>query len=455
MRGMVMLTSSTLLATVAVGVGAVGVAGNELGALRTAAPATLAPAAPQSAQEDPASALYREARDALSGGRYAMAASRFERIRSEHPRSTYVADSYYWQAFALQREGSRSSLDRAAQLLRTQAADHPGASTRADASALLVRVEAALASRGDAAAAAAVAQQAAAPCDGNEEVRLAALSALMNMNAERALPILREVLRERDECSAELREHAVFIIAQSRSDEAVDLLLDLAHRNPDPDPDVREQAVFWLHQVRTPEALAALEAILEESADEDLQQQAIFAISQRPNDPGAQQILRGYAERADAPVELRKEAIFWIGQTGGAAYLQELYARLTDPELAEAAIFGIAQSRSPEARAWLLERARSSSEPVEVREEALFWAGQTGALTVAELRTFYDGVQEPEMKEQAIFVASQSRGPEMVDFLMDVAENDPDAEMREQAVFWLGQSNDSRVPEFLLGLIRR
>ena len=444
MRRMAMLTGSALSAPMVVGMGgAVGVA------TQLVHPTVLA------AQEDPGSGLYREGRDLLSRDRYADAAVRFERIRSEHPRSTYVPDSYYWQAFALQREGSRASLERAAQLLRTQAAEHPGATTRADASALLVRVEGGLASRGDAQAAAAVAQQAAAPCDGDDDVRLAALSALMNMSAERALPILQEVLRDRDECSAELREQAVFIIAQSRGDQAVDILLDLAHRNPDPDPDVREQAVFWLHQVRTPEALAALEAILAESDDEDLQEQAIFAISQRSGDARAMEVLRGYAERADASVELRQEAIFWIGQTGGTTYLQELYGRLTDPELKEAAIFGIAQGRGAEARAWLLERARSSSEPVDVREEALFWAGQTGGLTVAELRTFYDGVGEPEMKEQAIFVASQSRGPEMVDFLMEVATDDPDAEMREQAVFWLGQSNDPRVPEFLLGLIRR
>ncbi|HUF76593.1 MAG TPA: HEAT repeat domain-containing protein, partial [Longimicrobiales bacterium] len=444
----VMLAGSMVVAS--------GVAVGELGALH--APSLASPLVRpvlQAPQQDPASALYREAREALSRDDLAAAAARFERIRSEHPSSMYVPDSYYWQAFALYREGSRSSLQAAQRLLRMQASDHASASTRADASSLLVQVDARLAGRGDAQAAASVAQQAAAPCDGNDDVRLAALSALMNMNAERALPILQELLRDRDACSAELREQAVFIIAQSRGDEAVDILLDLAHRNPDPDPDVREQAVFWLHQVRTPEALAALRAILEESDDEDLQEQAIFAISQRPNDAAAMQVLRDYAERADGPAELRQKAIFWIGQTGGTAYLQELYGRLTDPELREAAIFGIAQGRGAESRAWLLELARSASEPVEVREEALFWAGQSGGLTVAELRTFYDAAQEPEMKEQAIFVASQSRGPEMVDFLMEVAESDDDPEMREQAVFWLGQSNDPRVPEFLLGLIRR
>jgi hypothetical protein len=38
---------------------------------------------------------------------------------------------------------------------------------------------------------------------------------------------------------------------------------------------------------------------------------------------------------------------------------------------------------------------------------------------------------------------------------MEVAENPENAELREQAIFWLGQSKDPRVPEFLLRIIGR
>ena len=408
-------------------------------------------------QEDPAGRMYREAREALTRSRYREAAGQFARIRSTYPASTYVADSYYWQAFALYREGNLSDLRNAVALLRTQAAEHASAGTRADADELLVRIEGELAQRGDAASAAVIAQQAAQPCGGNQEVRTAALSALMNMNPEQALPILREVLASRDECSVELRSRAVFIIAQTDSDASVEILLDLAHRNPDPDPEVREQAVFWLHQVDRPEALAALEAILTESDDPELQEQAIFSISQRSNDERAMTILRSYAERADAPQELRERAIFWIGQSGsagGVTYLMALYPRLTNEELKESALFGISQGGGAEARRWLFERASDAAEPIEVRKNALFWAGQMGGLEVAELRRLYATLTDAEMKEQVVFVASQDGGTGAVDFLMEVARNDPDEELRENAIFWLGQTNDPRVPEFLLSLIR-
>lgn len=421
------------------------------------APAFSTEPPPGHLQEDPGGALYQSAREALNRRRYQEAARQFAELRTRHPQSGYVADSYYWQAFALFRAGGARELRDAAALLSEQASEHPDASTRRDADALRVRIEAQLAQRGDADAAASIAQQAAGPCDEGQEVRLAALSALLNMNEEQAVPILQEVLRSRDQCSVELRRRAVFLIAQKMDEESVDILLDLAHRNPDPDPEVREQAVFWLHQVDSPEALDALESILLESDDPELQERAIFAISQRSGDTRAIEALRSYAERTDIPTDLRADAIFWISQSpdaGGAEYLIDLYPRLDDPELKERTIFGVSQVGSPRARTWLLERVRDATESVEIRKNALFWAGQIGGVEMNDLLGLYDSLDDPEMREQVIFVASQDGGTPAIDFLMEVAENETDPELRKKAMFWLGQSNDPRVTEFLLRVIR-
>ena len=91
---------------------------------------------------------------------------------------------------------------------------------------------------------------------------------------------------------------------------------------------------------------------------------------------------------------------------------------------------------------------------MEVRKNALFWAGQTGGLTNAELKTLYGSLTDMEMKEQIIFVASQRNDAGAVDFLMDVARTETDGELKERAIFWLGQSKDPRVAQFLLSLIR-
>jgi HEAT repeat protein len=408
-------------------------------------------------QQDPAAQAYRAARDALNGGRYADAAKGFEALRSKYPKSGYVPDSYYWQAFALYRMGGRGDLKDAQELLAQQGVRYPKADTRGDAEGLRVRVESQLARMGDAAAAEAVAQQAKDPCQSEDQsVRTAALSALMNMNAEQALPILKEVLKSRGECSAQLRRQAVFLVAQKMSDQSVDILLDLAERNPDPDPKVREAAVFWLSQVHTDQAVDALESILKESKDPDLQERAVFALSQQGSER-AVKILEEYAGRTDAPEKLREAAIFWIGQNakaGGTAYLIDLYPKLQNDTLKEKAIFSIGQAKRPESHDWLLARARDRSESMEVRKTALFWAGQTGSLSGADLKSLYATLTDPEMKKQVIFVAGQSKDKDAVDFLMDVAKNDKDPELRKTAVFWLGQSKDPRVAQFLLSLVR-
>ncbi len=407
-------------------------------------------------QVDPAATVYGAARDALNNRRYQDAAATFAQLRKDYPKSIYVGDSYYWQAFSLYRQGSMANYRTAMELLDAQGKSYPEASTRSDADELHVRLEAQLARQGDSRAAEAITRQAAQPCEGgDQEVRAAALSALLNMNADQAMPILKQVLQKRDECSAELRRQAVFLISQKMTPESVEILLDLAHGHPDPDPEVREQAVFWLSQVKTPQALDALLSILADSTDPDVQEKAIFAISQNGSDR-AIEALRQYAERADAPTDLRQNAIFWIGQNpkaGGTKYLMELYPRLKDPDLKEKAILAIAQGHNADSRAWLLDRAKDRSESVDVRKNALFWAGQTGDLTIADLRGLYQTLTDPEMKEQVIFVASQRSGPEGVDFLMDVARNERDTDLRTKATFWLGQSKDPRVAKFLLDLI--
>lgn len=409
--------------------------------------------------QDPADSLYRAAREALNARRFEEAARHFASLRERHPRSGYVPDAYYFQALALYRAGSESRLDQARELLALQRQRHPEAGTAADARALEVRIQSELARRGNAEAAISVRQSASASCDDEDQaVRTMALSALLQMDAERAVPILREVLRERDECSAALRKQAVFLIAQKMTDETVDVLLDLAHRNPDPDAEVREAAVFWLSQVDRPEAVDALIGILGSSdASPELRERVVFALGQHTS-PRSTEALRDFVRDEGAPNELRANALFWMSQRGdeaSTAFVRELYASLENEELKERALFAIAQHPTPEARAWLLARARDGGESVEVRKKALFWAGQAG-LGASEAAELYRSSTDAEMKEQALFVLMQLREDreEAVDLLMDIARNEQDRRLRERAIFWLGQSDDPRVAPFLLELVR-
>jgi HEAT repeat protein len=298
-----------------------------------------------------------------------------------------------------------------------------------------------------------------AGCEGViDDERIEALNALMQMNSDQAMPVLRRVLERRDRCSEILRRKAVFIVSQRRSDEAAEILVNVA-RN-DPDRTTRSEAVFWLSQTNSARAVEVLEQILlRDTPDAELQKRAIFSLSQTRS-PRAGTILRDFVRRRDVSNELRGEAIFWIGQNGGgdnSQFLRELFPSLENDELRDKVIFSVAQRRSSENAAWLLARAKDRQLSAAMRKSALFWASQSGGATVADLSEIYDSSRDDtELRGQVIFALSQRRNDRAaVDKLLDIASREQDRELRRQAVFWLGQSRDPRAVQALDEIINK
>jgi hypothetical protein len=80
------------------------------------------------------------------------------------------------------------------------------------------------------------------------------------------------------------------------------------------DEEVRHAAVFWLSQEDEEEALDALASIFELSDDVDIREKAIFAISQHPS-PRSIDWLLERAEDSDESKRVRKQVLFWLGQS--------------------------------------------------------------------------------------------------------------------------------------------
>jgi TolA-binding protein len=423
------------------------------------------PPAPWQA-DDPADSLYRVGREQLNRSDFRAAVQTFQRITERYPRSTYAGDALYWQAYSLYRIGDINELRQAVRVLDRQRAEYARAATRGDADALAIRVKGELARRGDSRAAEdvtqrgrTVAQQPCARGDDDDE-RAEAMNALLQMNAERAMPILKAVLAKKDECSAGLREKAVFLVSQKRTSETEDILLDVV-RN-DPSREVKKKAVFWMGQVNTDRAAQALVQMLESpSVDEDLREQAVFALMQQRTERG-QAAVRRIAEDTRSPEGLREKAVFWLGQhrsPENAQYLRGLFDRLasapagsSNESIRQKILFSLSQMRGQGNDQWLMQVATDPKHSVETRKQAIFSAGQAGVST-AELTALYPRVNEREIKEQLIWVMSQKRDNDAVTRLMEIARRDPDRELRKKAIFWLGQSNDPRVRDFLLEII--
>lgn len=97
---------------------------------------------------------------------------------------------------------------------------------------------------------------------------------------------------------------------------------------------------------------------------------------------------------------------------------------------------------------------QNTGAPMDARKDALFWLGQSEISAVA-LGRLYDREQPFALREHWTFVLSQRHEDPALDKLIDIARNDPDTEIRKRALFWLGQSREPKAIQFLHDVILR
>jgi HEAT repeat protein len=447
-------------------------------------------------QGDPADSVYRAATAALQRNDYRNAARLFSTVPQRFPRSASAGDALYWQAFALYRLGGMENLRGAIASLNKLKASYPRAKTATggDADDLTMRVHGELAKLGDEKSRRIVQDAAkgeedekekenkeiekeekeaekeekeaekeqrrggrsSSRCarDEDEDMRVAAVNALMQMRAEQAIPILREVLKKTDDCSISLRRKAVFILSQTRAPEAADILLSVART--DPDEGVRKEAIRWLGDVRGGRSTQVLDSILRATTSSSIRDAALFALSQQRDDR-ARKVVQAYIENPNTSEEGKRKAIQTLGfhfhQSEDGDYLRGLYPKATGRMKSEIAT-AIGQIRTRENALFLLGIASDPSEPTDVRKNALFWA-KDGQLSVSDIIAIYPKMNSTEMKKQFVFVLAETNSKGAIDRLIEMAKSDPDREVRKQALFWLGQKDDPRVKALLLEIINQ
>ncbi|MGH7664462.1 MAG: HEAT repeat domain-containing protein [Gemmatimonadaceae bacterium] len=91
-------------------------------------------------------------------------------------------------------------------------------------------------------------------------------------------------------------------------------LLEIA-RDENRPRETRKSAVFWVGQAAGEAATAGLDSLVRfDEVEREIKEQAIFALSQRPEDEGVPALIR--VVRTNPDPELKKKALFWLGQSG-------------------------------------------------------------------------------------------------------------------------------------------
>jgi len=106
---------------------------------------------------------------------------------------------------------------------------------------------------------------------------------------------------------------AVFPATLADSIEVWPALLSIAKDGNRP-RDTRKAAVFWVAQAAGEAATEGLEQIVyDDAGDSDVMESAVFALSQVRHDEGVPALIR--IARTHRDPEIRKKAIFWLGQS--------------------------------------------------------------------------------------------------------------------------------------------
>lgn len=394
---------------------------------------------------------YEQARYALNKGEYKEAAELYSMVYDLDRQSEFAGDALYWQAFALYRLEDTGPLKSAARLLERQSEKYPSASTFKDGLKLRARIYGELAKRGEERAARRLRQI--TDEDDADETKIAALQALMMMDEERALPILKKIVVDRESGSAEVRRQALMVLGQIRSEETEEILIEVM-RNEE-DPEVLGEVIMWLSMQGGEKSLDAIVDLYRRTDDPEVGEMAMFALGQHGGER-AVALLKEIALDANADPELRGQALFGLSQTRDedtSEIMVSILRSAEDPELQEMALFALSQLGGEVSSDVFLELIRNENADDELRAQALHFAATDGDVDVGFVREVYETAEDEDLRAQCCWVLSDMGGDEALSALIDIVRNEPDDEVRQQAVFWIGQFGNDKAADFLLELI--
>jgi HEAT repeat protein len=379
------------------------------------------------AQVNPA---YDQATAALDRANYDDAIALFRQVIDAKGARADAAT--YWIAYAQQRKGNGTAAMETIGVLRR---DFPESAWLDDAD-----------TRPPVTGGAGTNTRGGAPrADEDEDMRLYALNALMNVEPERALPLLERMVRS-DE-SLELRERALFILMQGGADAALDLVAEVAR--DDTDPEMRITALRNLGMFGGDRASSLMNEIYAETTDVEVKEAIISGFMMSGDTARLYELAR-----TEPGEELRMAALRHLAMAGGVDEIWALYEAETSIEVREAILQTIFMTGD---QARVLQVALTETEP-RLRRAAIRSLGMMGdddgggADITDELLQLYRSSDDMESRE-AILNALWMRGQAQP--LIALYEETSDPDLQRRIVQALSMVEDEAAVDFLIRLIEQ
>ncbi len=363
------------------------------------------------------SSVYREGQKALSEERWEQALQIFTSLADSNPAEADAA--LYWKAWTESRLSRRGD---ALQTLRGLVSNFPKSAWIDDAKALEIELKGKKGQGGS------TSEQ-----GDDEDLKLYALDGLMQVDPDRAVPILERFLAA--DHSMKLKERALFVLAQSGTPRARQILLDLVRRGSP--AELRLRAVQELGIAGDSEDLAALATIWKEGTPE---------VKEKVLDSwmiAGQKKLVFDVARSEADPRLRQKAIELLGVMDATEELTALYGQEKDVQVRGKLLEAYGVAGDIEA----LEKAYRSESDLSLRGKALegigVFGGDDGTKTLVGL---YQGETERALKEkmlEGLFIGDAARE------LVELFRKEKDSQLKRSIVQKLSLMDDEEAEKVL------
>jgi HEAT repeat protein len=367
---------------------------------------------------------YDAGQQALDSSHWDRAISNFDRVIEMKGARADAAQ--YWKAFAQNRLGQRAdALSTIAALQK----DYPKSRYLEQARALEVEV------RSEAG------QPVRPENQSDEDLKLLAIQALQNSDAEQAVPMLQKILVGTG--SPKLKERALFVLAQSDSAKARDVLVNIAKGNS-ATPDIQMKAIQYLGIHGGTESRAALADIYKSTSDVDVKRRILRAFMVA----GERDRLLSVAQTEQNP-DLRMEAVRQLGVMGATDELLTMYRKETSTDVKKQILQAMFTGGNATR---MIELAKAEQNPelrrIAVRNLGLMGGTQTGAALV----DIYSTDKDPAIRQsviQALFIQNNAES------LVALARKEQDTAMKKDIVQKLSLMHSKVATDYLLELLNK
>jgi len=367
--------------------------------------------------------LYKDGTRYLQDSHWQQAVDSFSQAAAMKGRRADAA--LYWKAYSLNKAGRRAEAQSTIAELRH---DFPRSDWLKDAGALELQIK-----QGTG--------QAVDPVhETDEDLKLLAINSLMNSEPERAVPLLQGVLTNPNN-SINLKERALFVLAQSDSPQAAQIISAVARGQSGSDLQVR--AIHYLGISGT-RYLKLLQDIYAGSSDVTMKR----AVLQAYMTSGAKEPVLAAATGEKDP-DLRRSAIHQLGAMGARNELEQLYGSTSSTDDKESILQAFGISGDSDA---LIHVATTEGDS-RVRERAIRNLGPFGGEKARPaLVQIYNNEKDPELRRTAIqsmFVLGDATD------LIALARKETSPEMKRRLVEQISVMGSKEARDYMLEILNK